>query len=548
VTISPIELAEAEYNCLMAGTPVVLADGSTALIENLVRQRRQVDVLAWDPIKGICAKPIIDWHKTRVHDQKWTQIKTNACHGGHRGLIVTPDHQVFLKGGIKCAAGDLKKDDEILIPEIRFNEDQRQALLGTLLGDSRLCVSPAHRLNTLQAPNAYIDGGHIAKDGWAQYKVSALAPHGLTMPIQGRTSRKFQGSVCEAEPFQPFRTNNLRQLRDLMPSIYNEDGLRQLCTDTFEDMGAIGLAWWFMDDGCRQNRPGKMATVTLAMCRYNADEIAKVKVWFGAKFGNVWVGADHVLRFGVDATIAFCAYIAPYVIPSLRYKLPQEYVWPDFVDIAKNSNTVATWAKVTEVNDYQPTKNTRSALLKAETRFCITIQDTHNFFTSFGLVKNCRDVLATCRVYSPLLEALERNNVVNVYEVDEQMADLAIQMTRAGMPVNEEKRAAIGERLRTLRDSAIETLKVYTEGEHLEEFVNWAARFMAVKARKGEPTAGALRIGPTQAATALDDLRAMRKEWGDFKRRNQGRGRDATANCGSRGCRGTACRNSRANR
>lgn len=132
---------------------------------------------------------------------------------------------------------------------------------------------------------------------------------------------------------------------------------------------------------------------------------------------------------------------------------------------------------------------------------------------------NARDVLSTCRVYSPLLDALERNNVTNVYEVDEQMADLAIQMTRAGMPVNEDKRAAIGERLRTLRDSAIETLKIYTEDPYREDFITWAARFMATKARKGEPTAGSLRVGPTRAAAALDELRAMRMEWGAFKRK-----------------------------
>ena len=131
---------------------------------------------------------------------------------------------------------------------------------------------------------------------------------------------------------------------------------------------------------------------------------------------------------------------------------------------------------------------------------------------------NARDVLGMCRVYPHLLDELERTDTVNVYEYDELMADLALQMTRVGMPVNSELRAEIGARLRALRDTAIETLRPYTEGEFRDSFLDWVAAFFAVKARKGEPTAGAVRLGPTRAAVEHEAARASLAEWKAYKK------------------------------
>lgn len=133
---------------------------------------------------------------------------------------------------------------------------------------------------------------------------------------------------------------------------------------------------------------------------------------------------------------------------------------------------------------------------------------------------NARDVLSMCRMYEHLVAALERLNTIDVYEIDEQMAELALQMTRIGMPVNSIRRQEIGNKLRALRDDAIATLKPYTEGQYREIFLNWVARFFAVKARKGEPTNGALRIGPAQAQTNLDEVQALQKQWRDYRKAN----------------------------
>lgn len=131
---------------------------------------------------------------------------------------------------------------------------------------------------------------------------------------------------------------------------------------------------------------------------------------------------------------------------------------------------------------------------------------------------NARDVLGMCRAYPHLLEELERTDTINVYEYDELMADLALQMTRVGMPVNSERRAEIGARLRTLRDQAIEALRPYTEGEYRDSFLDWVAAFFAVKARKGEPTAGATRVGAVRAAAEYGAARADLAAWKAYRK------------------------------
>jgi hypothetical protein len=131
---------------------------------------------------------------------------------------------------------------------------------------------------------------------------------------------------------------------------------------------------------------------------------------------------------------------------------------------------------------------------------------------------NARDTLGMCRVYPHLVAEVERTNTVDVYNTDETLADLALQMTRIGMPVNSQLRAEIGQRLYALRDSAVEILRPYTEGEYLDSFLDWVAIFFAAKARKGEPVEGAIRIGPARAQAAVDEIQAAQKAWREFKK------------------------------
>jgi len=131
---------------------------------------------------------------------------------------------------------------------------------------------------------------------------------------------------------------------------------------------------------------------------------------------------------------------------------------------------------------------------------------------------NARDVLSMCRVMPHLFAEIQRVGVEVVYGYDELMAELALQMTRIGMPVNTLRREEIGQRLYALRDKAIAELTPFTEGEYREPFLEWVATFFAKTVRKGEPTDGTIRLGPTRAAAELETERANLAEWKKYRK------------------------------
>lgn len=103
---------------------------------------------------------------------------------------------------------------------------------------------------------------------------------------------------------------------------------------------------------------------------------------------------------------------------------------------------------------------------------------------------NARDVLGMCRAYQALGDALVRTGALDVYSVDRQMAFLAQQMTRTGMPIDIAARDALGDKLRVARDEAAEKLRQFTVENNYESFVEWIALYQAAKIRKSDPQAG----------------------------------------------------------
>lgn len=123
---------------------------------------------------------------------------------------------------------------------------------------------------------------------------------------------------------------------------------------------------------------------------------------------------------------------------------------------------------------------------------------------------NARDVLATARLYKPLAEALDKFQVIPVYLHDREMAKLALQMHRQGMPIDEEERKRVGGTLRAIRDAAIEELTKYTESP---DFVSWIATYQAAKARKDDAKAGEKsQDGTTHSAESAYAERVFKRE------------------------------------
>ncbi len=105
---------------------------------------------------------------------------------------------------------------------------------------------------------------------------------------------------------------------------------------------------------------------------------------------------------------------------------------------------------------------------------------------------NARDVLGMCRVFSLLAAEVERTGTAQVYLYDREMAWLATQMTRQGMPVDLTEKERVGTRLREIRTTSLVELSKYVRGEYREEFIKWVSHYAAAKPRKADPKTGDL--------------------------------------------------------
>lgn len=138
------------------------------------------------------------------------------------------------------------------------------------------------------------------------------------------------------------RTNNIystirgySKSHKIFNEIYNKLYINNIKTITREYLDMIdhpiALAYWFMDDG---NKTG-----TIATNGFTANEVEILIVWLKDKYGIQATKQknknNYVLHILSKSRIKFELLIAPYIIPSMKYKLK-------FSDIAESVNSVKT--------------------------------------------------------------------------------------------------------------------------------------------------------------------------------------------------------------
>jgi uracil-DNA glycosylase family 4 len=174
-----------------------------------------------------------------------------------------------------------------------------------------------------------------------------------------------------------------------------------------ERLSPLMLATWFMDDGHLRIRPGKRPLAEIATYGFSGRD-HRVLITGLARLGlEARVrGTRRKVVFGVPATVSLSKLIAPYVPPSMRYKLHPEVEARIPFDptrlVPGDAEVLYDEADVTDVTDRY-----RSDV----TFYCIDVEETHNFVTTGGVVHNCRppqnrdpqpDEIAACR---PWLDA-----------------------------------------------------------------------------------------------------------------------------------------------
>ena len=368
------------FGCLAYGTRVTLADGTQKKIGTIVNQKLPVEVLSYDYVSGeVVPKKVINWFDNGRTDHFLQITVAKPGKNGRAQLGVTRNHKVMTPGGWR-EAGRLAVGDRVLEMMPHYLSDQQlEVVRGSLMGDGALSL-------TSSGYAARFRFGHGAKqDAYADWKASLLSNLGC-----GRTTNS-TGSVFY--DFSP-----MTELVDLRRSVY-VDGKKRFNDEYFKQLGPLGLAIWYLDDGCFSLRSkglqvrtaGGTGRIQICVEAMEPETRERLRAYlqdnWSISTGLRSAGKTQkaVLVFDRQATDRFQELVAPFVHPSMNYKLLPRFQGRFSVEPQLQEPRFELEAyPIIDIRDKPKTRSTH--------RFDIEVEGSHNYFADGVMVHNSPEV------------------------------------------------------------------------------------------------------------------------------------------------------------
>ncbi len=366
------------FGCFNYSTRVQLADGTTEKIGKIVNQKMDVEVLSYDPdTDRIVPRKVVNWFNNGPAEQFLQFTVEKSGGNGKSQFAATPNHLIRTPSGW-TEAGDIIAGDRVLAAEPHLLSDQQfQVVLGSLMGDGNL--SPNRR----DRNGVRFRMGHGAKQAdYLQWKTELL----------GNISHSARENVKGAR-FVDFTP--LPELAELQRAVYLGDGKKFLSEDYLKALTPLALAVWYADDGSfavrsrglQQRTQGGSGRIEICVEAMSEGSRTRLRDHLRDTYGldvrlrSAGTAGKAVLTFSTEATAKFQELVAPYMAPSMEYKLlprfrGQGIVVPEFVEPSQR----LVPARVLDIH-IKP--NTRSM-----NRFDIEVEGNHNYFVDGVMVHN----------------------------------------------------------------------------------------------------------------------------------------------------------------
>jgi recombination protein RecA len=362
------------FGCMAWDTRVTLADGSQEKIGKIVQQRLPVEVLSYDPeLDAIVPKKVVNWFDNGRTDGfirfSVARPETRGC----SGFACTPNHLVRTPGGWR-EAQKLAVGDRVLQAVPHYLSDfQWQVVRGGLMGDGALSPSSTGH-------GARFRWGHGKKQAdYGDWKASLFANVGLCR------STNAKGAVFHD-------MTPLTELAELRQAVY-VDGKKVFDDGYLKELTPLSLAIWYQDDGTFQMRAkglqvrtrdgsGRSEICVEAMEPATRERLVRclADTWEIHPVVRLREGKT-VLTFPKQDTAKLHALIAPFVHPSMDYKLLPRHrgqfaVEPAFVAMQYKLVPMPILA----IGQKAPISNMH--------RFDIEVEGSHNYFVDGVMVHN----------------------------------------------------------------------------------------------------------------------------------------------------------------
>lgn len=188
---------------------------------------------------------------------------------------------------------------------MRPDQYQLQIVLGTVLGDGYL-----YRNGRLQVEHSEKDIGYLL---WKYKKLGSL-----TSGIPKRCLRYDKRTKKTYISWRFYTKPTFESLREL----FYPKGKKVIPQDGKQfKLSPLALAVWYMDDGGRGARTPKGMIISVR--GYGEDDRKFLRRYLEQRFNiKVNLHKNGQLYFPIKTVERFCRLIQPYVVPSMKYKLP----------------------------------------------------------------------------------------------------------------------------------------------------------------------------------------------------------------------------------
>jgi recombination protein RecA len=338
-----------------------------------------VEVLSYDPESGsLVPRRIANWFDNGDAERflQFTVAKSGG--NGRSQFAATANHQIRTPGGWRDA-GELIEGDRVMVTEThRLSDQQWQVILGSLMGDGSL--SPNRRGRT--GVRFRMGHGHKQEE-YLSWKCSLLG--NIT---HSRTTNAKSAVFADFTP--------LPELDELRQVVYLGGGKKHITWEYLKALTPLALAVWYMDDGSfalrskgvqQRTEEGGSGRVEICVEAMSLGSQERLRDYLRDTHGfNVKLqhrGARHVavLQFDTESSARFQELVAPYVHPSMTYKLLPRFQGRFAVEqefVAPEPRLVPS--RILDIHIKPKTRSMR--------KFDLEIEGTHNYFVDGVMVHN----------------------------------------------------------------------------------------------------------------------------------------------------------------
>jgi recombination protein RecA len=366
------------FGCGSFYTQVSLADGTQEMIGKIVNQKMDVEVLSYDEELGkIVPKRVVNWFDNGRADE-FLSFTVDRSGRDRASFAMTRNHLIRTPGGWR-EAQEIQVGDRVMLAQPhRLSHRQWEVVLGALMGDAALS-----RPMRVDAASARFRMGHGQKQlAYLDWKAELLGNIG-----QCRTTNAEGAGFVDLTP--------LPELAELREAVYLGDGHKHLSWEYLKALTPLALAIWYCDDGTFQLRAkglqertrdgsGRSEICVQALSPGSRERLMQhLADTFDLHPKLILRGSREMayLIFGKDETAKLHELIAPFVHPSMQYKLLERFrgrfdVVPEFVE----PTLLPVPARVLDItvkNSYQNMN-----------RFDIEVEGSHNYLADGVIVHN----------------------------------------------------------------------------------------------------------------------------------------------------------------